>query len=89
MERAPDQKMLDKAVGRRQTFPVAVVVVAHGDISLMRPALEEVAVVVEHIVSEYGWLSFRQPTKVYTCVLEDSNQLLAVWKNLGWMIAIC
>lgn len=46
--------MLEKAVVKRKTFPVAVVVAAHDDISLLRPALEEVAVVVEHIVSEHG-----------------------------------
>lgn len=54
MKRAPDRRMLEKAVVKRKTFPVAVVVAAHDDISLLRPALEEVAVVVEHIVSEHG-----------------------------------
>lgn len=55
MERVPDHRMLEKAVIRRRAFPVAVVVVAHDDVSLLRPALEEVAVVVEHIVSDQGW----------------------------------
>lgn len=56
MNRAPDREMLNKAVVRRHSFPVAIVVVVHDDISLMRAALENVAVVVEHIVSERGYV---------------------------------
>lgn len=52
MERAPDKVLVREALVRRNKFPVAIVVVVHDEISLMLEALEEVAVVVEHIVSE-------------------------------------
>lgn len=51
MKRAPDEVLEREVLARRQRFPVAAVVVVHNDISLMRATLEEVAVVVEHIVS--------------------------------------
>lgn len=51
MDRTPDQLLEREAAARREIFPVAVVVVVHDDISLMRTTLEEVAVAVEHIVS--------------------------------------
>lgn len=54
MERTPDKLLVDKALVRRKEFPVAVVVVVHDETSLMPAALEEVAVVVEHIVSASG-----------------------------------
>lgn len=52
MQRAPDEHLSKGgALARRKEFPVAAVVVVHDDISLMRATLEEVAVVVECIVS--------------------------------------
>lgn len=51
MKRAPDKTLEHDALLRRERFPVAVVVVVHDDISLMRATLEEVAIVVEFIVS--------------------------------------
>lgn len=51
MERGPDEILVHEALNRQKHFAVAVVVVVHDDISLMRTALEEVALVVEHIVS--------------------------------------
>lgn len=54
MERSPEDELVQGALNRRKQFPVAAVVVVHDDISLMRTALEEVALVVEHIVSENG-----------------------------------
>lgn len=51
MKRAPEKVLVDEALIRRKRFPVAVVVAVHDEISLMRTALEEVAIVVEHIVS--------------------------------------
>ena len=51
MKRAPDKTLERDASRRRESFPVAVVVVVHDDISLMRATLEEVAVAVEFIVS--------------------------------------
>lgn len=51
MKRAPDKTLERDALLRRERFPVAVVVVVHDDISLMRATLEEVAVVVEFLVS--------------------------------------
>ncbi|CAM9498628.1 unnamed protein product [Ectocarpus fasciculatus] len=50
MGRAPNERLAREALNRRKRFPVAVVVVVHDDISLMRAVLEEVAVVVEHIL---------------------------------------
>lgn len=52
MGRSPDVTLVQEGLNRRNQFPVAAVVVVHDDISLMRVALEEVALVVEHIVSE-------------------------------------
>lgn len=54
MERTPDEVLVHEVLARRQRFPVAAVVVVHDDISLLRATLEEVAVVVEHIVSVSG-----------------------------------
>lgn len=51
MKRAPDETLERHALRRRESFPVAVVVVVHDDISLMRATLEEVAMVVEFVVS--------------------------------------
>lgn len=51
MQRPPDKTLERDAVLRREKFPVAVVVVVHDDISLMRASLEGVAAVVELIVS--------------------------------------
>lgn len=51
MKRGPDENLERDALRRRESFPVAVVVVVHDDISLMRATLEEVAMVVEFIVS--------------------------------------
>ena len=51
MARAPDKMLVEEAPVRRERFPVAAVVVVHDDISLMRTTLEEIATVVEHIVS--------------------------------------
>lgn len=51
MARAPDKIVAEEASTRRERFPVAAVVVVHDDIALMRTTLEEVATVVEHIVS--------------------------------------
>eukprot|EP00752_Nemacystus_decipiens_P004605 g4204.t1 len=50
MERSPDDELVTETLNRRTQFPVAAVVVVHDDISLMRTALEEVALVVEHIL---------------------------------------
>eukprot|EP00752_Nemacystus_decipiens_P004611 g4210.t1 len=58
MKRSPDRRMLETAVVRRKTSPVAMVVMAHDEISLLRPALEEMAVIVDHIlvvVSVTSW----------------------------------
>lgn len=52
MERNPDKILANEALIRRKWFPVAVVIVVHDDISLLRATLEEVAIVAEHIVSE-------------------------------------
>lgn len=52
MERAPDTVLAHGVLDRRKRFPVAAVVVVNEDISILRSSLEEVAVVVEHIVSE-------------------------------------
>ena len=52
MARAPDNMLAEEAFTRRETFPVAAVVVVHDDTSLMRATLEEIATLVEHIVSE-------------------------------------
>lgn len=52
MGRGPDDLLVKEALTRRERMPVAAVVVVHDDISLMRANLEEVAAVVEHIVSE-------------------------------------
>lgn len=52
MERAPGNEVR-YALDRRKQFPVAVVVMAHDGIPIMRPSLEGVALVVEHIVSYY------------------------------------
>lgn len=51
MARAPDAMLAEEASTRRERFPVAAVFVVHDDISLMRTTLEEIATVVEHIVS--------------------------------------
>lgn len=51
MERVPDNEVM-LALDRRNRFPVAVVVMVHDNISILRSSLEGVAVVVEHIVSE-------------------------------------
>lgn len=51
MARAPNKMVAEEASTRRERFPVAAVVVVHDDIALMRTTLEEVAAVVEHIVS--------------------------------------
>lgn len=51
MRREPDKFIKRHTAYRRERFPVAVMVVVHEDFSLMRVALEEVAIVVEHIVS--------------------------------------
>lgn len=51
MERTPDEVLANNVLDRRKRFPVAVVVVIHDETSLMRAALDEIAVVVEHIVS--------------------------------------
>lgn len=51
MKRGPDETLERDALLRRERFPVAVVVVVHDDISLMRATLEEVATVAEFIVS--------------------------------------
>lgn len=51
MGRSPNERLAREALDRRKRFPVAVVIVVHDDISLMRAVLEEVAAVVEHIVS--------------------------------------
>lgn len=53
MQRAPDNEAM-LALDRRKLFPVAVVVTVHDDIAIMRPSLEGVALVVEHIVSAKG-----------------------------------
>ncbi|CAM9753558.1 unnamed protein product [Scytosiphon promiscuus] len=50
MGRFPDSLLVRDALKRQTRFPVAVVVVVHDDISLMRATLEEVATVVEHIL---------------------------------------
>ncbi|CAM9226878.1 unnamed protein product, partial [Pylaiella littoralis] len=58
MGRAPDAVLVHEVLVRRHRFPVAVVIVVHDDISLMRATLEEAAVVVEHIlvvVSRTPW----------------------------------
>lgn len=52
MERGPDNVLVEEASVRRESFPVAAVVVVHDDISLMRATLEEVAWVVEYMVSK-------------------------------------
>lgn len=52
MARAPNKMLAEGAFTRREAFPVAAVVVVHDDISLMRATLEEIATVVEHVVSE-------------------------------------
>lgn len=51
MKRAPDKTLERDALHRRESFPVAAVVVVHDDISLMRESLEAVSVVVEFVVS--------------------------------------
>ena len=51
MERKPDKILEYEILVRKERFPIAVVIVVHNDISLMRATLEEVAIVVEHIVS--------------------------------------
>lgn len=52
MERTPTNILANEALIRRKQFPVAVVVVVHDEVSLLRATLEEVAIVVEHIVSD-------------------------------------
>lgn len=54
MERAPDTEVMH-ALDRRKQFPVALLVMAHDNIAIMRPSLEGVALVVEHIVSVKGY----------------------------------
>lgn len=67
MKRTPDTVLAHGVLDRRKRFPVAAVVVVNEDISILRSSLEEVAVVVEHIVSEnrcsecrrawlFGWI---------------------------------
>ncbi|CAM9968750.1 unnamed protein product, partial [Pylaiella littoralis] len=58
MERGPHKDLMHGALARRQEFPVAAVVVVHDDVSLLRPALEAAAIVVEYIlvvVSRTPW----------------------------------
>lgn len=50
---------MKEASARRELFPVSVVVVVHDEISLLRETLEEIAGVVEHIVS------WREVSKTY------------------------
>lgn len=52
MERTPDKVLEDNVLDRRKRSPVAVVVVIHDETSLVRAALDEIAIVVEHIVSD-------------------------------------
>lgn len=51
MGRTLDNLLAQEASIRRKNFSVAAVVVVHDGISHMRATLEEVAQVVEHIVS--------------------------------------
>ncbi|CAM9672059.1 unnamed protein product [Ectocarpus sp. 6 AP-2014] len=80
MGRSPNERLAREALDRRKRFPVAVVVVVHDDISLMRAVLEEVAAVVEHIlvvVSVRPWHGSAtdvSPTlRMLECMLQDAD----------------
>ncbi|CAB1101889.1 unnamed protein product [Ectocarpus sp. CCAP 1310/34] len=80
MGRSPNKRLAREALERRKRFPVAVVVVVHDDISLMRAVLEEVAAVVEHIlvvVSVRPWHESAtdvSPTlRMLECMLQDAD----------------
>ncbi|CBJ29237.1 conserved unknown protein [Ectocarpus siliculosus] len=76
MERTPDKVLEDNVLDRRKRFPVAVVVVIHDENSLVRAALDEVAIVVEHILILVSLQSWHGAGKDTSPTLELLNDML-------------
>ncbi|CAM9423268.1 unnamed protein product, partial [Ectocarpus sp. 12 AP-2014] len=76
MERAPDTVLAHGVLDRRKRFPVAAVVVVNEDISILRSSLEEVAVVVEHILVVVSTRPWHGDTKIVSATLELMNHML-------------
>ncbi|CAM9672191.1 unnamed protein product, partial [Ectocarpus sp. 6 AP-2014] len=76
MERAPDTVLAHGVFDRRKRFPVAAVVVVNEDISILRSSLEEVAVVVEHILVVVSTRPWHGDTKIVSATLELMNSML-------------
>ncbi|CAM9157458.1 unnamed protein product [Hapterophycus canaliculatus] len=76
MERAPDKLLVRSALIRRKQFPVAMVVVVLDDTSLLCAALEEVAVVVEHVLVVISNIYSNGSAKDNSRLLDRLNLLL-------------
>ncbi|CAM9351211.1 unnamed protein product [Ectocarpus sp. 13 AM-2016] len=76
MERTPDKVLEDNVLDRRKRFPMAVVVVIHDETSLVRAALDEIAIVVEHILILVSLQSWHGGGKDTSPTLELLNDML-------------